>query len=129
MRASVPPMRHILVKMRFPVHKQLRFDYEAAAVIVLKSRLSRGNEGDPERFQISTASSFRWRASATVSTDGAVLARVDHEPTFGHFIADYDDLLRGWFALLTSARLTDSEAMVADAMFAERIGFYGEAQG
>lgn len=68
-------------------------------------------------------------SEVAVSADGAVLARVDHEPTFGHFIADYDDLLRGWFALLSSARLTDYERMFADAMFAERIGFYGETQG
>lgn len=64
-----------------------------------------------------------------VSADGAVLARVDHEPTFGQFIADYDDLIRGWFALLSSARLTDSERMLADVLFAERVGFYGETQG
>lgn len=55
-------------------------------------------------------------SEVTVSTDGAVLARVDHEPTFGHFVADYDDLLRGWFALLSSARLTDYERMCRRAV-------------
>jgi len=60
-----------------------------------------------------------------VTTDGAVIARVEGEPGFAHFVADYDDLARNWLALLVTARLTVSERMYADALFAERIGFYG----
>lgn len=60
-----------------------------------------------------------------VTTDGAVIARVEGEPGFAHFVTDYDDLIRNWSALLVAARLTMYERMYADELFAERIGFYG----
>lgn len=64
----------------------------------------------------------------TVTTDGFVLARVGHEPTFGHYIGPYDDVVRNWVALLSMAGLTPEERAYADAMFAERIGYYGPSQ-
>ena len=61
----------------------------------------------------------------TVTSDGFVLARVGHEATFGHYIGPYEDVIRNWFALLAAAGLTAEERAYADAVFAERIGFYG----
>lgn len=63
-----------------------------------------------------------------VTAEGAVIARIEGEPTCA-FISDYDDLTRNWLALLLAARLTVSERMYADALFAERIGFYGVTEG
>ena len=64
-----------------------------------------------------------------VTTDGAVFARVHHEPELGHYIAEYEDVVHGWFALLSAARLTNAERLLADGLFAERVGFYGQMQG
>ena len=65
----------------------------------------------------------------TVTTDGAVIARLEGEPTYAHFVTDYDDLTRNWFGLLVAARLSVNERMYADELFAERIGFYGVTEG
>lgn len=62
-----------------------------------------------------------------VTAEGAVIARIEGELTCA-FISDYDDLIRNWIALLLAARLTVSERMYADALFAERVGFYGFLQ-
>ncbi len=62
-----------------------------------------------------------------VTAGGAVIARIEGEPTCA-FISDYDDLTRSWLALLLAARLTLSERLYADALFAEKIGFYGFLQ-
>lgn len=59
-----------------------------------------------------------------VSAEGAVIARIEGEPTCA-FISDYDDLTRNWLALLLAARLTVSERMYADELFAMKIGFFG----
>ena len=64
----------------------------------------------------------------TVTTEGAVIARVEWEPGFAHFIGDYDDLLRSWLELLVAARLTATERLFADELFAQRIGFFGFLQ-
>ncbi|HTM90175.1 MAG TPA: hypothetical protein VL155_18365 [Terriglobales bacterium] len=64
----------------------------------------------------------------TVTTDGTVLARVNHEPNFNRYIGEYSDLMRHWFGLLSVAGLTPEERAYADAIFAERIGFYGPSQ-
>lgn len=64
----------------------------------------------------------------TVTTDGAVIARVEGEQTCA-FISDYDDLARTWLSLLVAARLTVSERMYADELFANKIGFYGVTEG
>lgn len=64
-----------------------------------------------------------------VTSDGAVFARVDHKPGLEHYVAEYEDVLRGWFELLSAARLTSAERVLADGLFAERVGFYGETQG
>ncbi len=62
-----------------------------------------------------------------VTTEGAVIARIEGEQTCA-FISDYDDLTRTWLALLLAARLTVNERLYADALFAEKIGFYGFLQ-
>lgn len=64
----------------------------------------------------------------TVTTDGTVLARVNHEPNFNRYIGEYSDLIRQWFGLLSVAGLTPEERAYADTVFAERIGFYGLSQ-
>ncbi len=64
----------------------------------------------------------------TVTTDGAVIARLEGEPTYAHFVTDYDDLTRNWFAMLVVARLSVSERMFADELFAAKVGFYFERQ-
>ncbi len=64
-----------------------------------------------------------------VTPDGAMFARVEHEPGLEHYVAEYDDVLRGWLGLLSAARLTSAERMLADGLFAERVGFYGETEG
>ena len=63
-----------------------------------------------------------------VTTDGAVIARVEGEPSFAHFVTDYDDLTRNWLALLVAARLSVSERQFADELFAAKVGFYFERQ-
>ena len=64
-------------------------------------------------------------SEVTVASNGAVLARVNHEPTFGSYLGHYDDLIRNWLALLQAASLTTDERKYAEAVFAERIGYYG----
>lgn len=64
----------------------------------------------------------------TVTTDGAVIARVEGEHTLAHFVTDYDELIRNWFALLAAARLSMTERLFADELFAAKVGFYLERQ-
>ena len=44
-----------------------------------------------------------------------------------HIIGSYKDLLRNWMSLLAAAGLTSSELVEAQALFAAKIGFFGEA--
>jgi hypothetical protein len=39
-------------------------------------------------------------------------------------VGHYDDLIRGWFALLDAARLTNAERMEAEVLFAAKIGYF-----
>lgn len=67
-------------------------------------------------------------SEVTIASNGAVLARVNHEPSFGSYLGHYDDLIRNWVALLQAAGLTSEERMYAEAIFAERVGYFGLLQ-
>jgi len=62
-------------------------------------------------------------AEIAVTSDGFVLATTDDGANF--FVGTHEDLLRNWFALLAAAELTTVERQEADALFAERIGYFG----
>ncbi len=64
-------------------------------------------------------------SEVTIASNGGVLARVNHEPTFGSYLGHYDDLIRNWLSLLAAAALTPEERAYADEVFASRIGYYG----
>lgn len=59
-----------------------------------------------------------------VTSDGFVLAHV-HGDVATRFVGAYSDLLRNYFDLQDAARLSSSERMAMDEVFAAKIGFYG----
>jgi hypothetical protein len=54
--------------------------------------------------------------------DGAIIARPQGS-TKTSIIGKYDDLVGGWKCLLSSAGLTTLEWMIAEALFAAKIGY------
>jgi len=58
--------------------------------------------------------------------DGAVVARPQGS-TKASIIGKYDDLVMGWKCLLSSAGLTTLEWMIAEALFATKIGYLFDA--
>ena len=65
-------------------------------------------------------------AEIVVTSDGFVLARAEGEAGATHFIGNYSDLIRNWFALLDTAGLTTTERIEADFLFAGKVGFFGQ---
>ena len=61
-----------------------------------------------------------------VTPDDFVLARAQGK-TSSIPVGHYDDLIRGWFALLEEARLTRAERMEAELLFAAKIGYLGQS--
>jgi hypothetical protein len=59
----------------------------------------------------------------TVTSDGYLLADTD-EPRFGCFLGDYKDLIRSWRSLLRVANLRIDERMLAECLFAAKIGHF-----
>jgi hypothetical protein len=59
----------------------------------------------------------------TVTSDGYLLADTD-EPRFGCFLGDYKDLIRSWRSLLRAAKLRIDEQMLAECLFASKIGYF-----
>ena|ERR1700751_3591626 len=59
----------------------------------------------------------------TVTTDGYLLADTD-EPRFDCFLGDYKDLIRSWRCLLRVANLRIDEWMLAECLFASKIGYF-----
>ncbi len=59
----------------------------------------------------------------TVTADGCILADTD-EPRFGGFLGNYHDLLRNWRSLLRVANLKADEQMLAETLFAAKIGYF-----
>jgi hypothetical protein len=58
-----------------------------------------------------------------VTSDGCLLADTD-EPRFGRFLGHYRDLIRNWYWLLQVANLNPDEWMLAECLFAAKIGYY-----
>jgi hypothetical protein len=59
----------------------------------------------------------------TLTTDGYLLADTD-EPRSGHVLGHYRDLVRNWHSLLWAAGLNPDEWMLAECLFAAKIGYY-----
>jgi len=59
----------------------------------------------------------------TVTSDGCLLADTD-EPRFGGFLGNYRDLIRKWHSLLRAANLSADERMLAECLFASKIGYF-----
>jgi hypothetical protein len=66
-------------------------------------------------------------AEIAVTSDGFVLARPEGHVGAAQFLGRYADLLRKWLRLIAAARLTNAEFMEAQALFAAKIGFFGQA--
>jgi hypothetical protein len=64
-------------------------------------------------------------AEIVITFGGFVLARAPGEVGANRFVGRYADLLRNWQALLAFAGLSQSEAVEAESLFAERIGYFG----
>ena len=64
-------------------------------------------------------------AEITVTSDGFVLAKSEAGVGVPHYIGRYADLLRDWLRLIAMAGLTTSEFIEAQALFAEKVGFFG----
>ena len=64
-------------------------------------------------------------AEIVVTSDGFVLARTEGDSGANHFIGNYSDLIRNWCSLLAVAGLTTIERFEAEALFAEKIGYFG----
>jgi hypothetical protein len=64
-------------------------------------------------------------AEIVITSDGFVLARGDDEVGANHLIGNYVDLLRNWLTLIVVAGLTARERCAAEALFAEKIGYFG----
>jgi hypothetical protein len=59
----------------------------------------------------------------TVTHDGCLLADTD-EPCCGRFLGHYRDLVRNWHSLLQAANLNPDEWMLAECLFASKIGYF-----
>jgi hypothetical protein len=59
----------------------------------------------------------------TVTSDGYLLVDTD-EPRFGCFLGDYRDLIRSWRSLLRVANLRTDEQMLAECLFASKVGYF-----
>jgi hypothetical protein len=59
----------------------------------------------------------------TITSDGYLLADTD-EPRFSCFLGDYKDLIRSWRSLLRAANLRIDEQMLAECLFASKIGYF-----
>ena len=66
------------------------------------------------------------RITAITVIDGFMLADTD-EPRFGCILGDYHDLIRSWRSLLRVANLRADERMLAETLFASKIGYLDEA--
>ena len=64
-------------------------------------------------------------AEIVVTFDGFLLARAPGEVGANRFLGTYADLIRNWQALLACAGLSNTEAVEAESLFAERIGYFG----
>lgn len=60
-----------------------------------------------------------------VSPAGYLFADTGEE--VGRVIGHYDDLIVAWHGLLRIARLATDERMLAESLFAEKIGYFGQA--
>jgi hypothetical protein len=105
-----------------------------SAEVVLKTRLS--NKLHPENFTqmtgtmaallgylLDTAFVRPSITAITVTSDGYLLVDTD-EPRFGCFLGDYRDLIRSWRYLLQVANLKTDEQMLAECLFASKIGYF-----
>lgn len=63
-------------------------------------------------------------SAMTVSPAGYLLADTDEEVE--RVIGHYDDLIVAWHALLRIARLATDEQMLAESLFAAKIGYFGQ---
>jgi hypothetical protein len=59
----------------------------------------------------------------TVTSDGCLLADTD-EPRFGRFLCNYRDLVRNWCSLVEAANLNLDERMLAECLFASKVGYF-----
>lgn len=66
-------------------------------------------------------------ANIVVTSDGFVLAEVDDVVGTNHFVGTYGDLVRNWLALIAVAGLTKEERVMAESLFACRVGYFGRA--
>jgi len=64
-------------------------------------------------------------AEIVVTFDGFVLARAPGEVGTNRFVGSYSDLIHNWLGLLACAGLSNIEAVEAESLFAERIGYFG----
>jgi hypothetical protein len=64
-------------------------------------------------------------AEVSVGSDGTVLARIEGESATNHTLGNYLDVLRTWARVVADAGLTDQEFYELQALFAQRVGFYG----
>jgi hypothetical protein len=65
-------------------------------------------------------------AEVTVASDGTVVARIEGESAANHALGNYVDVLRTWARVVADAGLTDQEFYELQALFAQRVGFYGQ---
>jgi len=64
-------------------------------------------------------------AEIFVSQDGIVLARPEGVPGASHFLGSYPDVMRNWLRLIATAGLSQREFIVAQCLFAAKVGFFG----
>jgi hypothetical protein len=62
-----------------------------------------------------------------VTSDGFVLARAEGDVSAKRFIGSYPDLLQNWLRLVGTAALSKREFIEAQALFAAKVGFFGQA--
>jgi hypothetical protein len=63
---------------------------------------------------------------AITVTEGLFLFADTDKPEEGHYLGHYRDLVRSWRELLCMARLTTEERMLAESLFAVKIGYCDE---
>jgi hypothetical protein len=67
-------------------------------------------------------------AEIVVTPDGLLVAAIDDDLGTSYVIGTYVDLLRNWLALIEVAGLTQDERILAETLFASKIGYFGRAQ-
>jgi hypothetical protein len=104
-----------------------------SAEVLLKTRLL--NKLHPDNFTQMTGTMaavvgylldvpfVRPRITAITVADNCLLADTD-EPRFGRVLGHYRDLVRNWHSLLWAAGLNPDEWMLAECLFAAKIGYY-----